>query len=56
MHGALSTVLGCLQYILEMAMSMTPNLKKSDGLEADADDPIDVDDTPYLHNDDDDEE
>jgi hypothetical protein len=56
MDGDLLTVLGCLQYILEMAMSMSPNLtsekgalKKSDGLEADGDDPIDLDDTPYLH-------
>jgi hypothetical protein len=38
---------------------MTPNLtsekgglKISDELEADADDPIDLDDTPYLHHDD----
>ncbi|KAF8344475.1 hypothetical protein F5887DRAFT_1062102 [Amanita rubescens] len=44
-HGDLSTVLGCFQYVLEMAMSnLTP--------EADSDDPIDLDDNPYLHYDD----
>ena len=51
-QGDLPTVLGCLQHILEMAMSMTPEkggLKKSDESEADADDLIDLDDTPYLH-------
>jgi len=59
MRGGLSTVLGCLNHILEIAMSMTPTstlekgmLKTSDKLEADADDLIDLDDTPYLqHND-----
>ncbi|KAF8346750.1 hypothetical protein F5887DRAFT_960853 [Amanita rubescens] len=35
-HGDLSTVLGCFQYVLEMAM---PN----------GDDPIDLDDNPYLY-------
>jgi hypothetical protein len=40
-HGDLSAVLGCLQYVLEMAMSnLTP--------EADGDDPINLDDNPYL--------
>jgi hypothetical protein len=63
MQGDLPTVLGCLQYILEMAMSMTPNLtpekggsKKSDELEADADPPIDVDDSPFPPGHHDDEE
>ena len=53
MDGDLSIVLGCLQYILEMAMSMSPNLtperrtlKKSNDseLEADGDDLIGLDD------------
>ena len=52
MDGDLSTVLGCLRYILETAMSMSQNLTKSDELEADGDDPIDLDDSPYLHSDD----
>ncbi|KIL58496.1 hypothetical protein M378DRAFT_86420 [Amanita muscaria Koide BX008] len=59
MKGDLSTVLGCLRYILAMEMSMTAyltpekeGLDKSDELEADADDPIDLDDNYYLHHDD----
>lgn len=63
MQGDLPTVLGCLQYILEMTMSMTPNStpekgrsKKSDELEADADPPIDVDDNPLFPGHHDDEE
>jgi len=59
MHGALSTVLGCLRYILETAMSMYPNLtpergalEKSDELEANGDDPFDVDDSPHRDSDD----
>jgi hypothetical protein len=52
-HGALSTVLGCFQYILETAMSMCPNLTQETGaLEADGDDPFDVDDSPHLDSDD----
>jgi hypothetical protein len=50
MYGGLSTVLGCLQHILERAMSMTPNLTPGfDQLEAAADDPIDLDESPYLY-------
>jgi hypothetical protein len=53
MHGDLSTVLGCLQDILETAMSMFPDLTPErealNELEADGDDPIDVD---ALHSDD----
>ncbi len=51
MDGDLSIVLGCLRYILEMAMPMSPNLtsalKKSDDseLEAYGDDLIDLDDS-----------
>lgn len=63
MQGDLPTVLGCLQYILEMTMSMTPNStpekgrsKKSDEFEADADPPIDVDDNPLFPGHHDDEE
>ncbi|KAF8336667.1 hypothetical protein F5887DRAFT_891341, partial [Amanita rubescens] len=61
MQEDLSTVLGSLRYILEMAMSMTPNvtpekgaLMESDELEDDdpIGDPIDLDDNPYLHSDD----
>ncbi|KAM6490616.1 hypothetical protein JOM56_013959 [Amanita muscaria] len=59
MKGDLSTVLGCLRYTLAMEMSMTPyltpekeGLDKSAELEADADDPIDLDDNHYLHQDD----
>ena len=59
MDGNLSTVLECLQYILETAMSMFPSetpewegLKKSDELQADGDDLIDLDDSPYLDSDD----
>jgi hypothetical protein len=48
LDGDLSTVLGCLQYILETAMSMSPNLTPG----TDADDPIDLDDSPYLYSDD----
>jgi hypothetical protein len=59
MHRDLPTVLGCLQYILGMAMSMAPNLtaekgglkQSDDNRVVDADDPIDLDDNPYLHND-----
>ncbi|KAF8808660.1 hypothetical protein BYT27DRAFT_7188627 [Phlegmacium glaucopus] len=58
MRGDLPTVLGCLKYILEIAIFMTPTstpekgmLMTSDELEADADDPIDLDDTPYLQHD-----
>lgn len=54
--GNLSIVLGCLQYILEMAMSMSPNLTPErdalNELEADGDDPIDLYDSPHLHSDD----
>ena len=57
--GDLSTVLGGLKYILEIAMSMTPTstpengmLKTSDELGADADDAINVDDTFYFQHDD----
>ncbi|KAF8329592.1 hypothetical protein F5887DRAFT_1064326 [Amanita rubescens] len=56
MHGNLPTVLGCLQYILEMAMSMCPNstpekgaLNKGDEFEIDSDESIDLDDNPYLY-------
>ena len=60
MVGDLLTVLGCLKYILETAMSMSPNLmpekkealEKNDELEAYGDDLIDLDDPPYLHCDD----
>ncbi|KAF8730598.1 hypothetical protein AX14_005406, partial [Amanita brunnescens Koide BX004] len=59
MDGNLSTVLECLQYILETAMSMFPSetpewegLKKRDELQADGDDLIDLDDSPYLDSDD----
>ncbi|KAM6498924.1 hypothetical protein JOM56_006872 [Amanita muscaria] len=56
-QGGLSTVLGSLRYILEMARSMSPNLTpEKGGLEADADDVIDLDDTPYLHHDDEENE
>ncbi|KAM6489247.1 hypothetical protein JOM56_015298, partial [Amanita muscaria] len=54
-QGGLETVLGSLRYIFEMAMSMSPNLtpekKKNDALEveANADDVINIDDTPFLH-------
>jgi len=55
MHGALSTVLGCLKYILETAMSMTSTSmaekgvsKASDELQDDADDLFDLSDTPYT--------
>lgn len=58
-HGLLSTVLGCLQYILETTMAMCPNLmperrafKTSEELEAEGDDPIYVDDSPHLDSDD----
>lgn len=56
MHGDLPIVLGCMQYILETAMSMSPNLtpekealKKSDNseLEADGDDLIGLNDDSY---------
>lgn len=56
-------VLGCFRYILEMALTMSPNLtpekealKKSDESEAEGDDPIDLDDSRYLHCDDDDDD
>jgi hypothetical protein len=45
MDGDLSIVLGCLQHILKMAMSMSLNLTP----EAYGDNSIDLDDTPYLH-------
>lgn len=53
MNGALSTVLGCLKYILETAMSMTSTLEKgvsktSDELQDDADDLFNLSDTPYT--------
>ena len=53
MQGDLLTMLGCLKYILEFAISMTPTSKNtSDELDADADDVIDLDDSPSLqHND-----
>ncbi|KAF8690340.1 hypothetical protein AX14_003004, partial [Amanita brunnescens Koide BX004] len=56
MRGDLATVLGRLQYILEMAMSMSPNLTPEKGtcdeLKADL---TDLDDNPSLyHNDSDD--
>ena len=56
LHGDLPIVLGCMQYILETAMSMSPNLtpekealKKSDNseLEADGDDLIGLNDDSY---------
>jgi len=59
MQGDLATVLGCLKYILETAMSMTLTekgmQKTNNELEDDTDDPINLDDTPYLQHNDDDE-
>jgi len=57
LHGNLPIVLGCLQYILETTMSMSPNLTPEgdalNELEADGDDPIDLYGSPHLHSDDD---
>ena len=58
MDGKLPTVLGCLQYILEVAMSTSPNsepgaLDKGDELETDFDESINLDDNPYLYRTDD---
>ena len=60
MRGTSQTVLGCLQCILEMAISMSPNpasekgaLNKGDELETDSDESIDLDDNPYLYRTDD---
>ena len=54
MKGDLSTVLGCLKYILETAMSMTLTSTlekgglKTELLDHDADDLFDMSDTPYM--------
>jgi len=61
MSGDLPVVLGCLRYILEKAMAMSPNTSPKVGVlqnDADADDAdegLDPDNSPYMEGDGDDE-
>ncbi len=55
MRGDLATVLRCLQYILEMAMSMSPKLTPEKGTSEAGNDDLDLDDNPSLYHDDSDD-
>lgn len=58
MSGDLPLVLGCLQYILERAIAMSPNTFPKVGVlqnDADADEGLDLSDSPYKEGDGDDE-
>ena len=61
MRGDLPVVLGCLRYILEKAIAMSPNTSPKSGvlrdkkMGDDADEELELDDSPYTEGHGDDE-